>query len=937
MITNKDSLGNELSKEQIEYFKDTKIVDSHNNLLVCYHGSPNPGFKEFNPKDSKSQFGRYKFGSHNVNYFTTDEDSANSYGSNRYKVYINIKNPYILKSDDAEDMRTSFSLKDNTLRKKQLKLFDDIFNKWLGAYIDYTDPRFNELNKDLNKLNFELRPSDVYSSDAEPDDIELFDLYDLGKNSKFGAEHIVEYEYYTHELFDEDMYDELKNIMVGEDEEDYVFTTDDIVRYVLMLDKHYDGIIIENIFDSASYFGGIGTDIITLESSNQIKSIDNKTPTTSNRIDEVYVPYISDKYLLWKGANYSQTPKTDKIRLYHQTDKKNIQSIIKNGIQGKFKREFDNPGGEVIWASDQQPTDPSDWSYGNCIIEFDLPKDFDYRKVNNSDYHIYQDVLPKYINAIYLQSNYRQEIMKDFQNTLDLQKSIDRFMKGELNESIDDLDFDPDELAQLIDIEEIDDLYEPDKDDDNSVDKNSDWYKSMLDTINQSRKFRKGTTFKLSQEDKEYLQKYYPDYSFKIVELKDVIEKNNLDNPEHGAFSRRTSIWGNEPELYWYSKDKDNERYNPIRLTNNLKVMDGNHRLWALYNMGYKNAEVLVKNNSINESLLLEVSRRELINKSRKGADYSAQNQDKGKNRWERKKWSKVANTTKEFNSIDMNTFFKKDILIVNVPVKGETDNYIVKVKFEGVLEEIRKNVESNNNKLDYRTIAQSLSRVFNSENVYLNCSCPDYKFRFAYYGTKQGYNSGKPEDRPNRFVWTNSLDNMGSMCKHGNLVLSNLSWLMKVASVINNYIHYAETYMQRQFADIIFPLIYGVSYPDALQLGLFDRQYLAHSKGVIDAINDFGKTRGRFKKKQPTTTNQDVEVRTSPKQLSIFDNVEEDDTPKDKFGNKGFKKQSIFDLGVDEVEEQPKGFKQRTNSPVKIEPKGFKKLSIFDDEEESE
>lgn len=168
----------------------------------------------------------------------------------------------------------------------------------------------------------------------------------------------------------------------------------------------------------------------------------------------------------------------------------------------------------------------------------------------------------------------------------------------------------------------------------------------------------------------------------------------------------------------------------------------------------------------------------------------------------------------------------------------------------------------------------------------------------------------------------------------------------MKVASVINNYIHYAETYMQRQFADIIFPKIYGVKYPDALQLGMFDRQYLKHSKGVIDAINEFGGTRCRFKKKKPTepTNPNEVEVRTSPKQISIFDKQDDEEQEEivDEQGNKGFRQYSIFDYGIGssekdyEVEEKPKGFKPKREQP-KIQNKGFKKLSLFDDEESEE
>ena len=52
MIKDKDNLGNQLTQEQIEYFKNSKIVDKDGQLIVCYHGSPTPYFKEFNPKDS---------------------------------------------------------------------------------------------------------------------------------------------------------------------------------------------------------------------------------------------------------------------------------------------------------------------------------------------------------------------------------------------------------------------------------------------------------------------------------------------------------------------------------------------------------------------------------------------------------------------------------------------------------------------------------------------------------------------------------------------------------------------------------------------------------------------------------------------------------------------------------------------------------------------
>ena len=336
----------------------------------------------------------------------------------------------------------------------------------------------------------------------------------------------------------------------------------------------------------------------------------------------------------------------------------------------------------------------------------------------------------------------------------------------------------------------------------------------------------------------------------------------------------------------------------------------------------------------LTEEYLIEVRRNDLIAKSKRGKEYK--DKSKGKNRWERKKWSRVASSTKDYNSIDMNTFFKKDILVVNIPIRGETDNYIVRVKFGGALQEIQRMVQKNNNVLDYKSISQALVNTFNSDNVYVWCNCLDWTYRMNYWSEKNNFSAAKPREQApyeNQFEWTNKYDNMGGICKHVALVISNLFWMMKVASVINNYIHYAEMYMQRQFAEIIFPKIYGMKYPDAIQLGLFDRKYLKHSKGVIDEINAYGKSRTKFKKKPKDDTEQEVEIKTHPKQLSIFDKEVQEQNPP-------FKKQSIFDMGVEDVEEQPKSSKPTFKQARKTQPiinQGYKQISLFDEEEEEE
>ena len=81
---------------------------------------------------------------------------------------------------------------------------------------------------------------------------------------------------------------------------------------------------------------------------------------------------------------------------------------------------------------------------------------------------------------------------------------------------------------------------------------------------------------------------------------------------------------------------------------------------------------------------------------------------------------------------------------------------------------------------------------------------------------------------------------------------------MMKVASVINNYVHYAEEHMQKPFLKVIFPKIYGVPADEMVEQDLIDDdKYLDSSAGLIDAINEYGKKRGQYKpgtNKNPVT-----------------------------------------------------------------------------------
>jgi hypothetical protein len=252
-----------------------------------------------------------------------------------------------------------------------------------------------------------------------------------------------------------------------------------------------------------------------------------------------------------------------------------------------------------------------------------------------------------------------------------------------------------------------------------------------------------------------------------------------------------------------------------------------------------------------------EANRTSLIAQSRNAGAYK--NQERGKNRFDRKRYSKIANAVKSYNEINMNSLFKQDILQVNIPVIGENDEYTVTIKLEGIVGEIHKNIKNNNNKLEYRTIIQALTKIFNTSDVYIKCTCPDAKYRFAHWNILKNVSvdDSAQDPGPGKGI-ANPNDDKGRGCKHMLLVLANGDWMMKVASVINNYCHFLSEKRPDAFLKLVFPKLYGVPADEAEQNGIVeDNEDLETGKDLIDIINEYGRNRGKFKKgsnKNPVT-----------------------------------------------------------------------------------
>lgn len=118
-----DSNGNELSKGQQEYFKNSKAVDNLGNLVRVYHGTRNADFTVFK---------------RNATYFTDNKEMADSYSPNgdMYEGYVNITKPYEI---DANGEKWSKIPVDDATRKFLQEYGSSVFKeggKWRSTPAD---------------------------------------------------------------------------------------------------------------------------------------------------------------------------------------------------------------------------------------------------------------------------------------------------------------------------------------------------------------------------------------------------------------------------------------------------------------------------------------------------------------------------------------------------------------------------------------------------------------------------------------------------------------------------------------------------------------------------------------------------------------------------------------------------------------------------------
>lgn len=129
----------------------------------------------------------------------------------------------------------------------------------------------------------------------------------------------------------------------------------------------------------------------------------------------------------------------------------------------------------------------------------------------------------------------------------------------------------------------------------------------------------------------------------------------------------------------------------------------------------------------------------------------------------------------KGFSIRDIKTdeIFNKDMLVIVCRV-GDYEDIVA---LEDILIWVQMCAEqstSTKNQINSKVVTQAIMNSIDGMDILVNCSCPDWKYRFAYMATQLGYKYGEPQNERNKYHKTNK-ENYGALCfKAGTKVVTD-------------------------------------------------------------------------------------------------------------------------------------------------------------------
>lgn len=286
-------------------------------------------------------------------------------------------------------------------------------------------------------------------------------------------------------------------------------------------------------------------------------------------------------------------------------------------------------------------------------------------------------------------------------------------------------------------------------------------------------------TFQVNKNEKELRQQNDTEYIlYRDVTPKEIIDIDlvisNIPCIKHFDKSSNTTVesdipngikkWGKDKLLKVFKNNTQSfvEPYNYAQL---LKLIETGNKYC-------KGKITLNESNCLNNEFknkLEEVSRNDMLAKA-KSQTITRYNKAPG---------------YKGFSIVDIDTtsVFTTNSLRVTCRVGDYWDT----VEMENILYWIQVEAEKNPNyQINTKGITAAIMNSIDGMDIKVDCTCPDFKYRFAYMATKLGYKYGKPENREAKITNPNDY---GSICKHLISMLSNKKWLQQVTSTVMDFI----------------------------------------------------------------------------------------------------------------------------------------------------
>ena len=316
-----DSDGRQLTAEQQEYFKDSKMRDDADNLMVMYHGSENAGFHVFDPKMSDDDTSLFFVDRNDVaasysgtsetyeaKTIRTAEDMRNfleSIGYEGYevieeggKIFIEQDGDYVAGGNTAQELYEEFCWYEGIgegdanykvyLNLKNPLVVDAKDRPWNRIPSEYSEELYNK----YKSLTAEERNALVELADWEDWSVFKDEILAAKEDITLGAQNPLSTA--IGKLMDEQGNISISNLFsiasanftdeaISENAFEYLNTR----QYAQKAkEQGYDGVIFNNIHDNGGYSNGSeGASTVAIAfDSNQIKSVANEKPTADRDI-----------------------------------------------------------------------------------------------------------------------------------------------------------------------------------------------------------------------------------------------------------------------------------------------------------------------------------------------------------------------------------------------------------------------------------------------------------------------------------------------------------------------------------------------------------------------------------------------------------------------------------------------------------------------------